>query len=336
MSTLRQTRLLVENLIGRDRYLSGLGNRIGHFKEVYSSSSRRVIDDIDVSHGNVEFSIPEVSAADFRTDILKNAMQQKGCLIVRDFFSSGETAKMKDYIDYAFAVCNGDRPIEKYLAKKVDLGDLLEKTKADIVERQKTNNTYADTTKLGRNLTQALNKDRSLLTVRSPLVAEKILALFEKKGLKKLMNEYFENEPCASIYKWVLRKVKTERAIDFHQDGAFMGDEIDSLNCWIPLSDCGPGNDAPGLDVVPVRLMKTFAKGSGMLDWSISSQAVIDHYGEQAIVSPVFNKGDLLLFDHLLIHRPQYDPDHSQERYAIETWFFDSHNFPKNQLPVQW
>ena len=115
-----------------------------------------------------------------------------------------------------------------------------------------------------------------------------------------------------------------------------MGDEISSLNCWIPLTDCGAGYDVHGLDIVPVRIMESFKKGSGMLDWTISANAVVDQHTQQAIVTPAFKKGDMLFFDHLLVHRSQSIPNFSQQRYAIETWFFDSVNFPKNQMPIKW
>jgi len=115
-----------------------------------------------------------------------------------------------------------------------------------------------------------------------------------------------------------------------------MGDDINSLNCWIPLSDCGTGYNLHGMDIVPVRLMKAFAKGSGALNWTISPRSVIDKYSEDSIVTPTFRAGDLFFFDHLLVHRTQCVPTAMSKRYAIETWFFDSVNFPKNQIPLKW
>ena len=109
-----------------------------------------------------------------------------------------------------------------------------------------------------------------------------------------------------------------------------------AVNCWIPLSDCGAGYDVHCMDIVPVRLMNTFEKGSGIMKWTISPKSVIDKYSEDAIVTPTFRAGDLFFFDHLLVHRTQWIPNASTMRYAIETWFFDSVNFPKNQIPLKW
>ena len=115
-----------------------------------------------------------------------------------------------------------------------------------------------------------------------------------------------------------------------------MGEEIASLNCWIPLSNCGPGYDVHGLDIVPIRLMQKFRTGSGVMDWTVSAQAILDEYPEQVIKAPTFREGDLLFFDHLLLHRTQSLSTAELPRYAIETWFFDSVNFPKNQIPMSW
>jgi len=330
--------LLLDNLINRDKYLSGLNTRIDYFKDRQSSISKRVIDDLeDVTIGD-KFFVPEVAASDLSIDVLKRSIRERGCLIVRNFFTAHEVDQMHAYVDHAFSInTNSKSFINKYLSKPVELEEVLNKTKEDIKAKLKENPTYTNTVKLGKNLLQPLGNNKSFLTAQTPMLAEKLLKLFEKKHLKELLAEYFENGPCVSVYKWVFRKSgPPDKAIDFHQDGAFMRDEIASLNCWIPISDCGTGSNVHGLDVVPIRLKNTFGKGTGILDWTISQQAIIDEFSESAIVTPTFRKGDAFFFDHLLVHRSQCMPNFAEKRYAIETWFFDSVNFPKNQIPMKW
>jgi len=330
--------LLLDNLVNRDTYLSGLNTRIDYFKDRQSATSKRVIDELEEITVGDGFIVPEIDATALNIDFLKQSIRERGCVIVRNFFDSDDVDEMKSYVEHSFSVnSNSNSFINKYLTKQIDLEEVLNKTKEDIKNKQKENPTYSDTVKIGRKLTQPLGKNKSFLTVQTPILTEKLLNLFAQKRLKALLTEYFENEPCVSVYKWVLRRADPpENPIDFHQDGTFMGDDIASLNCWIPLSDCGTGYDVHGIDIVPIRFKHSFGKGTGVLDWTISPKAIIDQYSEAAIVTPTFRKGDAFFFDHLLIHRTQCMPNFVEKRYAIETWFFDSVNFPKNQIPMKW
>ncbi len=335
---LKRLSLYCDNLLNRDKYLSRLSDRVLYFKDIDAVPSKRVIDEqVDFS-GDSSFTVPEIDASDFTIDFLKKSIRENGCGIVRNFFEPNEVKTMKAYVDHSFAVNgNPDSRLHKYLSKSLDVKPVLEKTRQNIKEKLKVNTTYANTAMYGAKLAQSLAKNETFLMVKTPILAEKFLQIFERKKLKTLLHDYFGNEPCVSVYKWVVRKSQPPAApIDFHQDGAFMGDEISSLNCWIPLTDCGAGYDVHGLDIVPVRMMNAFEKGSGMLNWTISANAVTEQHTQTAIVTPTFKKGDLLFFDHLLVHRSQSIPNGTQPRYAIETWFFDSVNFPKNQMPIKW
>lgn len=335
---LNQLLLYCDNLLNRDKYLANLSQRIDHFKDKQSARAPRVIDEPADASAVGDYHIPEVAAADLTVEVLKKAIREKGCLIVRNFFDAADVRLMRSYVDHSFAVNeNKTNFVNRYLTKQVDLHEVLEKTRADIAQKQKTNPTYTNTVKLGKTLAQPLGKNKSCLAAQTPMLTEKLLRLYERKQLKPLLQCYLGSEPCVSVYKWVLRRAGSPEApIDFHQDGAFMGDEITSLNCWIALSDCGAGYDVHGMDIVPIRHMNAFEKGSGVLNWTISANSVVEKYSEAAIVTPTFNAGDMFFFDHLLVHRTQSIPNPAGKRYAIETWFFDSVNFPKNQIPIRW
>ena len=115
-----------------------------------------------------------------------------------------------------------------------------------------------------------------------------------------------------------------------------MGTDINSLNMWIPLTECGGESGAPGMDVVPQRLYKIASAAGATFDWSVSDAHVRSGAFKGPPLAPVFNSGDVFFFDHLYLHRTQYRTDFTKPRYAVESWFFGATTFPKEQIPVAW
>ena len=79
----------------------------------------------------------------------------------------------------------------------------------------------------------------------------------------------------------------TDTNTNWHQDGAFLGRDVRSLNLWLALSPCGV--DAPGLDIVPQRFDEILPTGTegALFDWSVSPQVVEDAAGgPDAIMQP--------------------------------------------------
>jgi hypothetical protein len=169
----------------------------------------------------------------------------------------------------------------------------------------------------------------------SPRSMFEVLEAFDRVGLRELITDYLGERPAISMNKSVMRRVspKTSGA-DWHQDGAFLGEDIRSLNVWLTLSRCG--DVAPGMDVVPVRLEQIIETGTegANFDWSVSPALVERVAGDAGAVRPVFEAGDALLFDHMFLHRTASDPSMSLERYALETWFFAPSAYPDDQLPL--
>ena len=138
-----------------------------------------------------------------------------------------------------------------------------------------------------------------------------------------------------SVKKCVLRCVpSTIKVADWHQDGAFMGREIGSMNVWLSLSHCG--YDASGLECLPHRLTEIVPTGShgAHIDWSIGPGMVDIVAKGRPTVSPVFAPGDALIFDHLFLHRTSIPAAIAKDRYAIESWFFASTGYPAGQVPL--
>jgi len=139
------------------------------------------------------------------------------------------------------------------------------------------------------------------------------------------------------LNKWVLRKMNPLTfPADWHQDGAFMGKEIKSVNLWMALTECGKGTDKAGMDIIPKRLNDLVPTGTegAIFKWSVSRKYVDDNFNQPE--RPHFNQGDAIFFDHLNLHSTSYSESFKTTRYAIETWFFAASSSPQNQMPVVW
>jgi ectoine hydroxylase-related dioxygenase (phytanoyl-CoA dioxygenase family) len=117
----------------------------------------------------------------------------------------------------------------------------------------------------------------------------------------------------------------------WHQDGAFLGEDIRSINIWIALTDCGV--DAPGLDVVAKRLPGIVQTGSNFATWTTNPQAAKE-VSEGHTVRPVFTAGDAIIFDHLCLHRTAASPGMTKTRYAIETWIMAPSTYKEMGVPI--
>jgi hypothetical protein len=170
----------------------------------------------------------------------------------------------------------------------------------------------------------------------SPRMLHELTELFESRGLIDVIAGYFGERPMMSVGKSTLRCVpSTQGEADWHQDGAFMGTDIRSVNLWLSLSHCG--HDASGLEVLPRRLSRVLPTGShgAHFSWSVGPGMLEIAAEGMSTVSPVFAPGDALLFDHYFLHRTGVPAAISKDRYAIESWFFAPSAYPKQQVPLR-
>lgn len=167
---------------------------------------------------------------------------------------------------------------------------------------------------------------------------QRLIEFFASHGLGELLNGYFNAPPCLSLLKSVLHRIEPlQHPPEWHQDGAFMGDGIKSLNLWISLTDCGAGTSAPGMDLIPKRLDKVIdatGKNGAVFDWSVSQKTIDENYSDAPPAQPHFGVGDAIFFDHFNLHATSSGNQFTQTRYAIETWFFSSSNYAVNQTPA--
>lgn len=173
--------------------------------------------------------------------------------------------------------------------------------------------------------------------IDSPRALFRVIELYEKLGLKKLLEDFFGEAPCLSVRKWVLRRVAPIAGeSDWHQDGSFMGTAIRSCNLWIALNDCGGDTDTPGIELIPQRLDHIVHTGShgARFEWVVGPEAIAEFFPGVKPVRPLFAAGDAVFFDHFNLHRTAWAPHHRHARYAIECWFFAPSSYPKEQIAL--
>lgn len=169
----------------------------------------------------------------------------------------------------------------------------------------------------------------AVMLADSPRAMYDLVETFQEVGLGRLIAAHLGERPVLSMHKCTLRRVKPDlQDADWHQDGAFLGDGIRTINVWMSLSHCG--RDAPGLDIVPRRLdgiVETGTEGAHF-KWSVAPDVVERASDEATVVRPIFEPGDVLLFDELFLHRTAIGPGMTRERRAIESWFFAPSTYP--------
>jgi hypothetical protein len=177
-----------------------------------------------------------------------------------------------------------------------------------------------------------------VLAADSPRLCFAMLELFERSGISNLAAQYLDESLAISAQKTTLRQTAPQTVGAWHQDGAFMTG-VRALNVWVSLSYCG--EDAPGLDVVPKRLDGLVPSGDDdeglefpYLSYQISQAGAERAAGETAIVRPLFEPGDVLLFDELCLHQTGSSPSMTKSRFAIESWFFAVSGFPADYAPL--
>jgi hypothetical protein len=173
-------------------------------------------------------------------------------------------------------------------------------------------------------------------TVESPRMMFEFLEMLDRAKLRGVITDYLGERPALTLKKSTLRRTHPLPFADWHQDGAFLGEGIRTINLWLCLSNCG--DDAPGLDLLPRRLDHIVETGSGgaIFPWSVGPGTVEEAAEGVPIVRPLFEPGDALLFDELFLHRTATDETMTRNRYAIETWFFAPSLYPGDQIPFVW
>jgi hypothetical protein len=249
-------------------------------------------------------------------EIMGGAFQHHGALWVHDFIPGEEAERLRQGIEQAFKARDAH-----YAGASIE----------------ETNPWYAQI-RLESAVAMArgwVEDGGGVWTADSPRMMFELIEFFQQSGLIDIITAFLGERPALSVGKSTLRRVPCTSSTDWHQDGAFLGETVRTVNVWASLSDCG--EDAPGLDIVAQRLPYVVQPGThgAAFDWSVGPGKVELLQQEGApVVSPVFKPGDIMLFDQLMLHRTGIRPGMTKSRWAVESWFFAPSTYPVEQGPL--
>jgi hypothetical protein len=258
--------------------------------------------------------LPGVAPDELTPELVRAGILRDGCLLVRGLVDPSEALALAREIDKAFAARDAEQAGES--SDPAYYSEFL----PDPRFRES----------LGR---EWIAGGGGLWAADSPHVLFRMLDTFERARLLDVIRGYLDEPPVISVQKCTLRRVDPDAGAGWHQDGAFMGD-VRALNVWLSLSRCG--DQAPGMDVLPRRLDGIVPTGTegALFDWSVSPQVVEETAGETGVLRPIFEPGDVLLFDELFLHSTAAEPDMPNSRWAIESWFFGASAAPSDYSPL--
>ncbi len=257
--------------------------------------------------------LPEVAPDELTAPRLRAGILEGGCLLVRGLVPEHEAVRLADEIETTFQAREtlraGGSPPPGYYE------EIEPEPPFDFQARS------------------WVGDSGGVAAVDSPRMLFDMLETFERAGLRRVIGEYLGEEPVISFQKCTLRKAEPTSGGEWHQDGAFLSNPR-ALNVWLALSHCG--DDAPGMDIVPRRLEEIAPTGTdgALFDWSVSQAVAEELAGEAGIMRPIFERGDVLFFDDLFLHKTAADPRMPNPRYAIESWFFGPSGYPPDYSPL--
>ncbi len=258
--------------------------------------------------------LPDIAAEDLTPELLRAAILRDGSALIRGLIPREVALDFADEIDRSFAerdsFDDGGEAADNYYAE------------------------FEADPRFGAPMSRPWIKEGGgVLASDSPKLAFKMMQMFNEAGLPQLASRYLGEPVAISAQKTTLRKATGDVAGAWHQDGAFMGD-VRALNVWLSLSRCG--DESPGLDIVPRRLDEYVTTGGEgiYISYQISQENAEAAAGDRPIVRPIFEPGDVLLFDDLCLHQTGSDPAMPKPRYAIESWFFGASAFPDDYAPI--
>jgi len=262
--------------------------------------------------------IPSVAKHELSTLTLTQGIWEHGALVVRGLLAPPQINSMLESIDRAYAAHDAglhDNREEEAIAWYTPLQPCAEGGPQKIARKW-------------------VRGSGGVLAADSPRSFFNLLETLEQSEIFPVLTDYFGERPALSVKKTTLRRISPQSNSGWHQDGAFLGEGIRTINLWIALTDCGV--DAPSMDMVPKRLPGIIASGAGdaSFSWSLDDAAVRAAAGDTPPVRLHFKAGDAILFDERNMHRTAVDPGMTRERHAIEAWFFAPSCYPLDQVPI--
>jgi hypothetical protein len=160
-----------------------------------------------------------------------------------------------------------------------------------------------------------------------------VLGLVLRSALPRVYR-FLYGEPTVCFYAHCAVRYQRadirEQSYFFHQDGSYQSRDIRShtgLTTWIPLVDCGV--DAPGLELYPHALDEVLPVPSGTKGPYLfcDEKTVLERFGDR-LWAPSMRVGDVLIFDHTVVHRTHITTDMRRERQSADFRIFPASGIP--------
>src|SRR5262245_6264661 len=267
---------------------------------------------LDVEPAAVD-DLPPRTPAELSSHVLREGILRHGAVWVRGLVPPALVARLRDAIDRSFDAYDAT-VANQALPDTVAWFDPLDNIKDPDFARDWRRQANA------------------VLAADSPRGLFEFLQIVHDVGIARLLTEFFGERPTLAAEKCTMFRVSAKeprmRVADWHQDGAFLGDGIRTINCWFALTRCG--RDAPGMDIMPRRIDRILPLGEEgcHFHWTVSPTTVARTFPGVRPWRPEFQEGDVLLFDEFAVHRTAAEEEMPNIRYAIESWFFAPSAYP--------
>jgi hypothetical protein len=286
-----------------------------------------------------EVGIPELIGEMPDLATLSGSLDAHGCLMVRNAIDELPTQKLYTAVDEAVRHARAS---------------------LDSAERPGATPWFSPFTYQGTRPTRGLWQTTApwgqVAICDAPRGMFELLDVLTKAGVVDLAAQYLGEPPLFIGPKGAFRRSPPNMPGGWHQDASIYGVDARALGFWLALSPCGP-TIAPGLDLLPGHYDQLLdgsrvefsppqekAGTSTVADDNDRGQPpglvglsneLIDDLARthRPVQRPAFQPGDGVFFTHLVPHQAGAGPGFTDDRIAIELWFFapssvDVSNYP--------
>jgi hypothetical protein len=257
--------------------------------------------------------LPEIDVADLTHDVLGGAVAHHGALVVRRLFDDGQVSRTVEAIHTA--------QTWRDKSASEEAGSAWYRP-------------FPCPERRDRVLRAMVAKGGGTWLADTPASTAQVLDDLASAGVVDVVTRHLGERPFFSLQKSTLRRTAPgDNLVAWHQDGSFLDAAVRAMNVWIALSRCGGDFPSPGLDVVPKRIAEILPVEGLVYPNAISFDLVDELASETPTIRPEFGPGDALMFDELLLHRTHLSGFMTEDRYALECWFFAPSHHSTGYIP---
>ena len=261
----------------------------------------------------VSGQLPEIDVSDLTPDVLGGAVGHHGALVVRRLFDDAQVSRTVEAIHTAQRWRDESTP---------EAAGSAWYRPFPCPERR------------DRVLRQMVAKGGGTWLADSPASTAQVLDDLTSAGVIDVITGHLGERPFFSLQKSTLRRTAPgNNLVAWHQDGSFLDAGVRAMNVWVALSRCGGDFPSPGLEVVPMRIADILPVEGLVYPNAISFDLVEEIASETPTVRPEFGPGDALMFDELFLHRTHLGGFMTEDRYALECWFFAPSHHSTGYIP---